>query len=45
MAKHATIKKEDMTENDLNEWGYPNDNFVHVGNGRFITRPSEEVNE
>ena len=36
MAK--TYKKEDLPATDLNEWGYPSDDYMHIGNGLFKKR-------
>ena len=36
MAK--TYNKEDLPATDLNEWGYPNDDYMHIGNGLFKKR-------
>ena len=36
MAK--TYKKEDLPATDLNEWGYPNDDYEYIGNSLFKKR-------
>tara|TARA_B100001939_G_C16496226_1_gene427632 strand:+ start:272 stop:394 length:123 start_codon:yes stop_codon:yes gene_type:complete len=33
------VRKEDLPETELNEWGFPNDDYAHVGNGFFVKRP------
>ncbi len=33
-----TYRKEDLPKKDLNAWGYPNSNYVHVGNGNFVKK-------
>ena len=37
-----TYMIEDIPETDLNEWGYPNDNYMHMGwfgfNRLFVKR-------
>lgn len=33
------VRKEDLPETELNEWGFPNKNWQHIGNGLFIKKP------
>jgi hypothetical protein len=33
-----TYTKEDLPATDLNEWGYPSDDYMHIGNGLFVKR-------
>jgi len=39
------VRKEDLPETELNEWGFPNEDWKHIGNGIFERRPEKKVEQ
>ena len=44
MSEITTYTKEDLSATDLNEWGYPNDDYQYIGNSLFKMRDVEDNN-
>ena len=38
-------RKEELPETELNEWGFPNENWKHIGHGIFERRLEKKVEQ